>query len=54
VFALPDQMESSLCDIHNSHDILPFVLLAKEEFVFGGECNSAALADQTNEGDVAL
>ena len=50
VFALPDHVESLFCDIHVCHDILPFVLFANQEFVFGGEGNSAALANQTRPG----
>ena len=54
VFALPDHMELLFCDVHDCGHILPLVLFANEEFVIGGEGNSAALADQTNEGHVAL
>ena len=54
MFALPDHMESLFCDIHVCQDILPFVLFANEEFVLGGEGNSAALANETNEGHLAL
>ena len=54
LFALADHIESFFGNIHDSHDVVPFVLFANEEFVFGGECNFAALANKPNERDVAL
>ena len=54
VFALPNDVEPLLGDIHDCHDIVPFVLFANQELVPGGERNSAALANETNECDVAL
>ena len=53
-FALPDHKESLCCDIHICQDILPFVFFANQEFVLGGESNSAACANETNEGHLAL
>ena len=54
VFALPDHMESLCCYIHICQDILPFVFFANQEFVLGGDGNSAALANETKEGHLAL
>ena len=54
MFALADHMELTLGNIHICHDILPFVFFANQEFVRGGEGNSAALANETKEGHVAL
>jgi len=54
VFSLADHTESFLGDLHDCPHILPFVLFANEELVIGGECNSAALANETNERHVAL
>ena len=54
MFTLPDHMESLFSDIHVRQDILPFVRFAKEEFVLGGESKSATLANETNEGHLAL
>src|SRR5512144_1419663 len=54
MFALASHIQSFSGDIYNCHDILPFVLFANEELVVGGYCYSAALADETNEGHLAL
>lgn len=54
VFALADHMQPPFGNIHNSLHILPFVLFANEEFVLGGESNSAALANEPKEGHMAL
>lgn len=54
LFTLPDHLESLFGNIHVCHDILPFVLFANEEFVLGGERNSAAFANEPNEGHFAL
>ena len=54
VFALPDHMQPPFGNIHNGLHILPLVLFANEEFVLGGEGNSAALANEPKEGHVAL
>ncbi len=54
VFALADHMELAFGHIHVCHDILPFVFFANQEFVFGGESNPATLANETNEGYLAL
>ena len=54
MLALPDDMESLFSDIHDGYHILPLVLFANQEFVLGGEGNSATFANQTKEGHVAL
>ena len=54
VFALPEDIELLFGNIYVGQDILPFVLFANEEFVLGGERNSATLANETNEGYMAL
>ena len=54
VFALADHMEPLFGNIHICQDILPLVLFAKEEFVLGSESKSAALANEPNEGYLAL
>ena len=53
-FALPENTELLFNNIYNGHDVLPFVLFANEELVLGGHCYSAALANETNEGHLAL
>jgi hypothetical protein len=54
LFALADHMELAFGNVHVCHDILPFVFFANQEFVLGGESNPATLANETNEGYVAL
>ena len=54
VFALADHIESFSGNIHNSHDVVPLVLFANEELVPGGQGNPSALANETNEGHLAL
>lgn len=49
MLALAAHTESFLGDIHDCPYIVSFVLFANEELVIGGERNSAALANQTNE-----
>jgi hypothetical protein len=53
-FSLPEDVEFLFCDIYVCQDILPFIFFANEEFVLGGEGNSATLANETNEGHLAL
>ena len=54
VFALADDIESFSGNIHNRHDVVPLVLFANEELVPGGHGNPSALANETNEGHLAL
>ena len=54
MFDLPDHLEPLVCDVHDCRDILPLVLFANEEFILGGESNSAALTNETNERHMAL
>ena len=54
VFGLATHMEPLFGDIHVCNNILPIVPFANEEFVLGGEGHSAAFANETNEGHVAL
>ena len=54
VFAFPDHVELVFSNIYVCQDIVPFVLFAKEEFVFGSEGKSATFANETNEGHLAL
>ena len=54
MFALADHLKSLFGNIYICHDIVPFVLFADEELVLGGEGNPAALANETNEGHLAL
>ena len=54
MFAQADHIESLFCNIHDCHHIVPLVFFANEEFVIGRERNSAALANETNEGHFAL
>ena len=54
MFALTDHMEALFGDIHVRHDILPFVFFTNEELILGGNRDSAAFANEPNEGHVAL
>ena len=54
MLAPADYIESLLGNIHHCQNVVPLVLFANEELVPGGESNSAALADETNEGHLAL
>ena len=54
VFALADDIESFSGNIHNRHDIVPFVSFANEELVLRREGNFAALANKTDEDYIAL
>ena len=47
VLALPDHVESLFGEIHVCQNILPFVVFADQEFILGGESNSAALTNET-------
>ena len=54
MLALADHIESFAGNIPDCHAIVPLVLCANEELVFGGECNSAALANKPNKCHLAL
>ena len=54
VFALADDVELLFCNIYVCQDIVPLVLFANQEFVIGGHGDLAALANETDEGHVAL
>ena len=54
MLALADHIQFFSGNIHNSHNVLPFVFFANEELVPSGHGNSAALANETNEGQLAL
>ena len=54
VLALPDDVKSLFGDLHNCQDVLPLVLFTDHEFVVGSNSNSAAVANETNERDIAL
>ena len=54
VFALADDVEFLFGNVHVCQDIMPFVLFANEEFVLGSHGNPATLANETNEGYLAL
>ena len=54
VCALADDMELAFGNIHVCHDILPLVLFTDEKLVLGSHGNLAALANEPNEGHLAL